>query len=152
MISRTYVVLMPTDEEATTPVNIFVQDDPGTPSLPVSQGSAAYFEWRGRPIRFETVAADGVAGGFVPRLRLGFSYSLAPLVSQRSPNTTAVPSVAFSESLIPDISILSVPVLADPSGMPVIQLTGTADTASHTYVLSLQIMEAKDEDRLAEGI
>ncbi len=152
MISRTYVVMMPGDSHPTDPVNIYVQDAPGTPEQPVEQEDACYFEWRGRPIRFETVAADGVAGGFVPRLTLGFAFSIVPLVSLRQPNTTVVPSVAFSESLIPDISILSVPVLPDPSDMPAIQLTGTADTASHTYLLTIQIMEAKDEDRTSEGV
>jgi len=151
MISRTYVVLMPSGGAAATPVNIFVQDDPGTPDQPVSQGSAAYFEWRGRPMRFETVADDGAANGFVPRLRLGFGLSVVPLVSEATPISTVVPSVALSASLVPDLSILLVPVLPDPSGMPVIQLTGSTSTAGHTYLVTIQIMEAKDEDRTGEG-
>ena len=148
MISRTYVVLMPSGGEAATPVNIPVQDDPGLPTAPATQGSAAWFEWRGRPLRFETVAGDP---GFVPRLRLGFGFSIVPLVSLATPISTVVPSVAFSESLVQDMSILTMPVLADPSGMPAIQLTGSSSTAGHTYLVTLQIMEAKDEDRTAEG-
>lgn len=148
MISRTYVVLMPSSETATTPVNIFVQDQPGTIDAPISQGSAAYFEWRGRPVRFETTSEDD---GFVPRLRLGMSVSVVPLVSVATPISTVVPSVALSESLVPDLSILTVPVLADPSGMPAIQLTGSAATAAHAYLVSLEIMQAKDEDRTDTG-
>jgi len=149
MISRTYVVLMPSGGDAAVPVNVFVQNDPGTIAAPVSQGSAAYFEWRGRPLRFETVAGDP---GFVPRLRLGFGLSVVPLVSLTTPISTLVPSVALSESLVPDLSILTVPVLADPSGMPAIQLTGSTDTAGHTYLVTLQVMDARDEDRTSEGV
>ena len=152
MISRTYVVSMPAGEDAAIPVNLFVQDDPGTIDAPVSQGSASYFELRGRPLRFETTAEDGVVNGFVPRLTLGFGLSVVPLVSLATPISTVVPSVALSASLIPDISILTVPVLADPSDMPAIQLTGSTDTASHVYLVTLQVMEAKDEDRSPTGI
>ena len=152
MISRTYVVLMPSGEAASTPVNIFLQDDPGTIDAPVSQGSAAYFEVRGRPVRFETVFADGVANGFVPRLALGYSLSVTPLVSAATPIAASVPAVALSQSLVPDQSILTVPVLADPSGMPAIQLQGSSDTQSHVVLVSLQIMEAKDDDRTGNGV
>lgn len=148
MISRTYVVNMPAGGDAAVPVNIFVQNDPGTIDAPVSQGSASYFEWRGRPLRFETVFGDA---GFVPRLTLGFGLSVVPLVSLTTPIATVVPSVALSQSLVPDLSILQVAPLADPSDMPAIQLTGSSSTASHAYLVTLQVMEAKDEDRTAEG-
>jgi hypothetical protein len=148
MISRTYVVDMPAGEDAAVPVNILVQNNPGTIDAPVAQGSASYFEWRGRPLRFESVYGDP---GFVPRLTLGFGLSVVPLVSLTTPIAAVVPSVALSQSLIPDLSIFQVEPLADPSGMPVIQLTGSSATASHAYLVTLQVMEAKDEDRTAEG-
>jgi len=146
MITRTYLVLMPA-ESPTTPVDIFVRSDPGSPDAQVIQGDAAYCEWRGRPLRVAVTAAEGASEGFVPRLRLGFGVSVATW----SPGAAGVapPAVQLSESLLGTITALGsgTPNLADQSGEPVVRLTGTAETAGFCYIVTLMCPEAKDEDR-----
>jgi hypothetical protein len=149
MISRTYLVLMP-DETPTTPLDILVESDPGTPDAPVIVGDAAYFEWRGRPLRIPVLAVDGTDEGFVPRLRLGFSLSILPWSNSAS---AGLPSVQPSESLLGTVTVGSgTPNLADPNDEAVIRLIGTADTAGQYYIVSLMCPEAKDEDRSNTGI
>lgn len=159
MISRTYVVVMP-EAESATPLDILVQDDPGTQADPVvAGGDGAYYELRGRPLRVPVEAgasppsAAAVGAGFVPRLRLGFSLSVVPLASAI---VTDVPGVRLSESLISLAStdggpLINVPSFADPAGGPAIRLTGGAETAGVFFLVSLVVNEAKDEDCDAQG-
>lgn len=153
MITRTYVVQMP-DEGPTTPLDILVESDPGSPDAPVTAGDAAYYEWRGRPLRIPVLAADGVDEGFVPRLRLGFLVTITPIAAAIQ---TDLPGVQLSESLASLASTdggptINVPTLADPGGEAAIRLVGGAGTAGLFYVVTLMCPEAKDEDRSNTGL
>jgi len=149
MIVRTYVVKMP-DEVSTNPVDILVQNSPGSQAAPVVSGTdGAYYEVLGRPFRIPVLAAAGVAGGFVPPLRLGFSIAITPLGSAI---VTDLPGVQLSASLASLSSTdsgptISVPAFADPAGGPSLRLVGGAGTAGGIYVVSLFVAEAKDVDR-----
>ncbi len=141
MITRAYVVTMPEGEAAATPVDILVQDDPGSPADPVV-GVGSYYEVRGRPIRFETVEADGVVGGFVPLMNLGMMFAITSIGNVPAP----VPAVQLSESL----STLGADIgaaFADPNGLPAIRLTGSGDTEAGVYLVTVQIAQAQDEDK-----
>ena len=140
MITRAYVVTMPSGEGATTPVDILIQDDPGTEDAP--GGDGAYYEWRGRPVRFETVAADGVTGGFVPRMSLGLTLGLTAIGT----GPVEMPAVQLSASLATLAADLGTP-FPDPNGKPAIRLTGNTGTASVVYLLTVQIAQAQDEDQ-----
>lgn len=153
MISRTYVVQMPSGESPATPLDILVQSDPGTTDAPVvAGGTGAYYELRGRPLRIPVLAAQGQSAGFVPRLNLGFSLSLIPLsVAVGGP---ALPGVQLSASLASLASVdgtIPIPAFADPGGEPVIRLTGSADTLGLFFLLALQVAEGKDEDRSGQA-
>lgn len=148
MLSRQYVVQMP-DESPSTALDILVQSAPGSQDEPVTVADAAYYEWRGRPLRLEVLAADGVAGGFVPRLRLGFLVT----VTQYGPGPgTGLPEVQLSESLAGDLSStdagpsITIPLFTDPNGEPAIRLNGGADTAGQQYLVSLLCPEAKEDN------
>lgn len=150
MINRQYVVKMPTSSPA-APLYILVQDDPGTQDDPVVAGTdGAYYELRGRPIRFETVSGDT---GFVPRMALGFHVDLTPM-SCTFP--IVWPEVQFSASLIQNLSstdsgpTIQVPTFADATaGGPAILVQGNTGTEGNIFLLTLSIAEAKDEDRQA---
>jgi hypothetical protein len=122
-----------------------------------TNNDGSYYEIRARPFRVPVLAggapptAAQIALGFVPRLRLGLTLSVVPLATAIQ---TDVPGVQLSSSLVPALSItgLAVPALADPSYGPVIRLTGGANTAGKFYLVTLAIMEAKDEDRNAAGV
>lgn len=145
MISRAYVVTMPSSEEGgSNPVDILVQDDPGSPAAPVSpSGGGQYWEVRGRPIRFETLAADGATGGFVPLANLGLVVSVVQLGSAAP---ALIPSVQLSESISTIASDLGTP-FADPDGQPAIRLTGSGSTEGVAFLVTVQIAQAQDEDR-----
>lgn len=153
MLSRLYIVQMP-GESPTTPLDILVQSNPGSPSAPVVTGEGKYYELRGRDLRLEALAADGAAGGFVPRLRLGFTVSVTPYSANES---VAVPGVQLSESLVGDLSStdsgpsINIPVLSDPNGEPVIRLVGSSDTNGLFYLVSLQANEAREDNRPRGG-
>jgi hypothetical protein len=160
MISRTYVVKMPTSV-STTALDILVQNNPGTQAAPVVAGSdGAYYEFLGRPLRIPVEAggapptAAAIAAGFVPRLRLGCLVSITPIKASIS---TDLPGVQLSSSLASLASTdsgptIAVPALADPSGGPAIRLTGGAGTAGLFFLVSLQVVEGKDSDRSAMGV
>jgi hypothetical protein len=160
MISRTYVVQMPEGSEFGNTLDILVRDDPGAPDAPVLGGanasSGAYYEWRGRPLRFETIAADGASGGFVPRLALGFSLSIVPV--DDTSEAITIPSVQLSESLVGTLAstdtgpTINIPSFADPNDLPAIQLVNSETSAGLFFLVSLQVMEQKDEDRNAAGV
>ncbi len=150
------MVQMPAGGEGGDTLDILVQD-PGSPSAPVLGGdtivNGAYYEWRGRPIRLETLAADGATGGFVPRTRLGLKFSIVEITSGTA---GALPGVQLSASLASLASTdagptINIPAFADPSGEPVIRLRNSADSAEGFFMVSVEISEAKDEDRSPQG-
>jgi hypothetical protein len=148
MLSRLYVVQMP-EEVPTTPLDILVESAPGSKDAPALPGDGAYYEWRGRPLRLETLAADGVSGGFVPRLRLGFAVTITPY---RQGVVTGVPGTQLSASLVGDVSTtdggpsINVPALPDPNGEPAIRLSGDVTTAGAVYLVTLLCPEAKEDN------
>lgn len=150
MISRQYVVKMP-NEVPTNPIDILVQNNPGTQAAPVvAGGDGAYYEWRGRPLR---VPNPSSSASYVQRFRLGFSATLTPISTSI---VTDLPGVQFSASLAKLSSTdsgptISVPTFADPAGGPAIRLTGDTGTGGKVFVLSLTLPEAKDEDRNPTG-
>lgn len=155
MISRLYVVKMPT-EVSTNPVDILVETNPGSQDAPVTAGTdGAYYEWRGRPISLPNPASDPTT--FIPRFRLGFAVNVMPYGNLLS---LAMPSVQLSESLASVSSTdagptISVPAFPDPVGGAAIRLIGGVNgvtTAGLVYLVSVQIPEAKDEDRNPTGI
>ena len=149
MIVRTFVVKMPT-EVSTNPVDILVQNNPGSQSAPVVAGTdGAYYEVLGRPFRIPVLAAAGQAGGFVSPLRLGFSIAIAPLGSAI---VTDLPGVQLSASLASLASTdsgpsMAIPAFADPAGGPSLRLTGGIATAGLFFLVALFVAEAKDTDR-----
>lgn len=157
MISRLYIVKMPT-EVSTNPVDILVETNPGSQGAPVVSGSdGAYYEWRGRPLSLPNPASDPTT--FIPRFRLGFEVSVTPYGTAMS---EAVPSVQLSASLASVSSTdvgptISVPAFPDPAGGAAIRLIGGVDggtgvtTAGRVFMVSVQIPEAKDEDRNPTG-
>ncbi len=122
-----------------------------------TNNDGAYYELRARPLRIPVLSggapptAAQISNGFVPRMRLGFALSVVPVATGIQ---TDVPGVQLSSSLVPALGItgLTLAALADPSYGPVIRLTGGANTAGKTYLVTLAIMEAKDEDRNAAGV
>lgn len=153
MIVRTYVVLMP-DEVSTTPLDILIQNAPGTQAAPTVVGDAAYYEVLGRPFRIPQLAAAGANGGFVPPLRLGFSVGITKISSA---DVVELPGVQLSASLASLSSTdvgpsISVPAFPDPAGGPSIRLTGAPGTAGAIFIVSLFVAEAKDVDRSGTAI
>lgn len=157
MISRQYIVLMPT-ETPTNPLNIFVRNSPGTKAVPISPAAGGeYYEWRGRPLRFEQLAltsAGATNSAFAPRARLGFRVTVTPLGTAVQ---TDLPSVQLSTSFGSLASTdagptINIPALADDTtNGPMIRLIGGANTAGDFFLVSLDIMEATDEDRDPTG-
>lgn len=149
MISRTYIVKMPTSA-STTPVDIFVQNNPGTQAAPVIQADAAYYEWRGLPLALPNPSGST---GFVPRFRLGFTLAVAPYGTAISTDTPATQLSASLASLSSTDSgpTISVPAFPDPTGGASIRLIGGAGTAGKVFMVSLKVNETKDEDRNPTG-
>lgn len=157
MIHRNYIVLMPSDAGVNAALDICLQGPVGTQSAPVSaavggtpppagwNGGAdgAFYEWRGLPIRFETLFGST---GFSPRARLGFNLSIAGI------NDADIPIANLSRSVIGSYdggTIIPTTEVADPSYGPVLRLTNTAATQGKVYQVSLTIYEPKDEDKSA---
>ena len=159
MIHRTYIVKMP-NETPTTPLDIVVEGFPGTNAVPIktstapvgwSGGDGVYYEWTGRALRLPNKLSLG-ASQFIPRFLLGWSLSMYRI---NTAIVTDLPAVLLSQSLVDDLSsgdgsIVSAP-LTDPSYGPVIRLTGGAATAAAIFVVHLQVMQARDNDRVAAG-
>jgi hypothetical protein len=153
MIVRTYVVKMPT-EVSTTPLDILVQNNPGSQDAPVvAGGDGAYYEVLERPFRIPVLAAAGQAGGFVSPLRLGFSIAITPYSNAVD---AVIPGMQLSASLASLSSTdtgptIAVPAFPDPAGGPSLRLIGgvtaVGTTAGAVYVVSLFVAEAKDADR-----
>jgi hypothetical protein len=122
MINRTYVVNLPSAQRAQGQiVDICVQATMGTRALPVADpatygagnvtappagwvaacGGTAYYEVRGRTLRFEHLFGAGAAGGFVSRTNLGFHLSVQPYGSWGAGNSFEhLAGVQMSQSLI----------------------------------------------------
>ncbi len=148
MITRAYVITMATGGEGggdpDAPVDILIQDAPGAQTSPVvTADGAEYYEWRGRPVRFETTAADGVAGGFVPLMNLGLTFAITAIGSTPA---AAVPAVQLSESLATLAADIGA-AFPDPGGEPAIRLTGSSAIEGRVYLLTVQIAQAQDEDQ-----
>lgn len=162
MIHREYIVLMPSSV-ATIPLDIVVEGFPGTADAPIKAGNApigwtggdgAYYEWTGRPLRLPVKASAGATGGFIPRLTLGFLATITPIAAVLS---VAVPGLQLSQTLASLASTdtgptIAIPTLADPTYGPVIRLVGDTSSAGAFYVVSLQVMEPRDNDRSPTGI
>lgn len=137
---------------ATNPLDILVQNNPGTKTAPVvAGGDGAYYELRGRPLRVPNPVGSA---GPVPRLRLGFSLSIVQVLAAVS---GTFPGAQLSASLaaLAAGSTIPVPTFTDPAGGPAIRLVGgtigEASTAGQIYIVSLLISEPKDEDRDPTG-
>ncbi len=145
MIARTYYVEMPIAVGESDPGDIdIVLELPGEQADPIDTGNSpagwvgatgSYYEIRGRAVRLPVQVGDA---GFVPRLNLGWSISVAAY------GAGAAPAYELSASLQ---SSLDATPLTDPSYGPVLRLKGTADTGGQQLVVNLLVMEAKDEDR-----
>lgn len=150
MISRQYIVKMP-NEVSTNPIDILVQNNPGSQAAPVvAGGDGAYYEWRGRPLRIPNPSGSA---GYVQRFRLGFLVSVTQYLNAVG---TGLPGVQLSASLAKLSSTdagptISVPAFADPAGGPSIRLIGGAATAGGVYMVMIQVAEPKDEDRNPTG-
>jgi hypothetical protein len=168
MINRTYIVLMPTSAP-TTPLDLFVQSAPvvtaagtipmGNQANPVKVADAAWYEWRGRTLRFEQLklTATGAANAnFSPAARLGFAVSVTPIAAASA--TTDVPPVAQLSASFGSLAstdagpTINIPALADNvSSGPMIRLIGSASTAGKFFVVNLFVMEDKDDSRSPSG-
>lgn len=163
MIHRTYIVKMP-NETPTTPLDIVVEAYPGSQAAPISLAASpvtapvgwsgddgAYYERTARPLHLPNKLSLG-ASQFIPAFLLGWSLTMYRI---NTAVVTDLPAVRLSQSLVNDLSsgdglIVSAP-LTDPSYGPVIRLTGGANTASAIFVVHLQVMQARDNDRLSTG-
>jgi hypothetical protein len=175
--NRTYIVKMPGSQDAITYVDITVMGPVGTQAAPVSSAvggtpppvgwnggasAAAFYEWRGRPLRIPVLAAptslatpSGVNSGFVPRLRLGWRLALQELApSGISADFPAiVPSVSLgSFAGGPAGAIIPVTPLLDPTYGPVLRVFSSVALANKVYAIHFSVFEQKDEDRDPLGL
>lgn len=175
MIHRTYLAQMPSIAGTMPYLDILPQGPVGSPNAPVSRaqspqpanqtagpsgwqvfpnsvnGDGQFCEWRGRTLRFEKLFSAGVAGGFVPRLRLG--WKLTALPASQLDGCLVAPTILYSKSLVGEPpSPFDVMVIADPSYGPAIRLLNTPDTEGGLYVVQLSVYDIKDEDREPSGV
>jgi hypothetical protein len=175
MLNRTYIVLMPggSGGTATAPLDLFVQSAPVTTAngtIPIGNqanpvkgtgttADAAWYEWRGRTLRFEQLAltaAGGANPNFSPLARLGFEISVTP-ISNASATTDVPPVVQLSASFGSLASTDAGPTIAVPAlpdnvtNGPMVRLIGSASTAGKFFSVTLKIFEDKDEGRTAGG-
>lgn len=152
MQTRTYVVRMPGVEAPTTPLDILVENAPGSQDAPEGDAdNGAYYEVLGRSLRIPNPAGTT---GYVPRLRLGCTISIVPLAAAVSAN---LPGVQLSASLASFASTdsgptIDVPAFADPSGGPAIRLIGSAATQNLYFLVTLSVVMPADVDRAGSGI
>lgn len=172
MISREYLVLMPSDPEGFPTFDIPVQGNASWGAVGLTSGPVVvvgvdgfYVEQRNRTIRVPVLAgtATAAAAGFVPRFRLGFEISIVPVngIGGNAHAPMSTPRVQCSRSLVGDVFSTAAgattpgdDTFQDPSGtIPTIRLHNTADSdiAGRLFRLFLSVMEAKDEDRDPTG-
>lgn len=157
MINRTYIVKMPTST-STAPVDIAVQSNPGSNAAPVVPSApaadAAYYEWRGRTLRFEQLkltSAGAANANWSPRVRLGVLVNVSSFGNAAI--DTDLPDLQLSASFGTFAATgIAVPALADSvANGPIIRLIGGAATAGKFFIVTLMIAEDKDEDRSPSG-
>jgi hypothetical protein len=169
MINRTYIVKTPSARALFT--DICLRSPMGTRLAPVADtatypGSTpppagwvaacddgAYYEVRGRPLRFEHLFAEGAVGGFTSRFNLGFHLSIVPYgvsAGVASAITGVLPSQSLLAAVGGDVDgAIAASNLADPAYGPVIRVynpTFSQGQVSALYVVSLSIAERKDDD------
>lgn len=163
MIARTYVCLLPNNGAVN--LDIAVQNAPGTVAAPVGTGGAAasaangaYYELRGRPIRFEQLAltsAGAANANFVRRANLG--WMLSPYVYGGAAITEA-PVILLSNSIVQSLlsteaggPIVNPATLADPGYGPTLRVVNHASLVGRYVMVHFNIFEAKDDDRDPTG-
>ena len=161
MISRTYICLLP--NQGGVDLDIALQNAPGTQAAPVGTGgvaasaaNGAYYELRGRPVRFEQLAlltGGGANPAFVRRARLG--WRIAAYIWNSS--VARSPSFLLSNSVVQSLvsteggTIVNPSTLADPGYGPTLRIINHADLATKYLFVHFDIMEAKDDDRDPNG-
>ena len=180
MIKRTYIVSLPTAQRtAPNYVDICVRATMGTRVRPVANpvtygaanvtappagwvaacGDAAYYELRGRVIPFERLFAAGAAGGFTPRVNLGFDLVVTPYSEWATVIDYSPPTAQLSQSLLAAVGgdtggAVPATNLADPVygvAQPVIRIFAPrngegAPLTNHLILVCFNIAERKDED------
>lgn len=168
MIHRTYILMLPST--ASIPIDI-VLTLPGSQTAPVAAGGGAgktappagwngadgaYYEWRGLPVRFETLVGATPppnGSGFAPRGRLGWKITTHCL---NSTVVTQIPEVLPSPSVIATLGGAGgIPTIAltEPSYGPVIRVVNTVASGQSTvWAVHLDLFEVKDDDRSPTGI
>jgi len=188
MINRTYVVKTPSASRAGY-VDICVQAAMGTRTAPVADpsflppgspitaplpgwatdcGDGAYYEIRGRTLRLEHLAVDGVSGGFTPRANLGFILTLtpysSPILQDFGPISAVADGIQLSASLFGVVGgdaggAIPTVVFNDPvygSSQPVVRVYAPVELnaegpLSKIYIVNFSIMERNDEDYSSIG-
>jgi hypothetical protein len=169
MIHRTYFIVMPSNPSSMTFLDILPRLV-GTMAAPMriaaggttppagwqvfgaTNGDGQVAEWRGRPINFEALASAGAAGGFNPRFALGWNLGLYPADSAGD-GCASQPNHQLSASLVGTLAApFNVTQIADPTYGPAIRLMNNADVAGRAFIVHLQVMQAKDEDRAETGL
>lgn len=176
MIHRLYLVKMPSLAGTMPYLDIVLQGPVGSPAAPVTRaqvpqpvnttagpvgwqvfpgsvdGDGQFCEWRSRPERFPVTfqpgqtLAQAQANGFVPRFRLGWNMGVNPAAA--GDGCVAAPSILYSQTLVGQLAApFAGMVIADPTYGPVLRLLNTPDTQGGSFVINLDICEAKDEDR-----
>lgn len=165
MIHRQYFVLMPSNASSMTSIDILPRQV-GTMAAPMriaAGGTAPPAGWgvfgavnadgqvaelRGRPINFETVAADAA---FNPRFGLGFSLSIMPADSG-SDGCVTPPTYQLSASLLGTLAApFNVAQIADPAYGPAIRLLNNPDVQGRVFIVTLSVAEPRDDDRSQTG-
>lgn len=133
-------------------MDLLPETAPGTRAAPVGHNGAAanatngfVYELRGRPIRFERRIS--AASGFVPRCALGWQIGYAAVNVQPTEALRIQLSQSFLGGAAGLLSGVSLTPLADQGGVPTIRITNTATIQGFVLVVTLQIAEAKDDDR-----
>lgn len=160
MINRTYICRMPNVAGGSVNLDIAVQNAPGTRSAPVGSGGVAaaaavgaYYEWRGRPLRFPNPSTP--AASFVPRARLGWNVSVYQYGAVQANSPGVILSASIISSLVSTEGggpIISPTLLADPAYGPTIRLINAAALADLIYIVHFNIMEQDDEDGARGGV
>lgn len=158
MISRTYLVLMPSNAGATAQVDIPVEGNANWGTVGATSGPVVavgadgfYVEQRNRRLRIPIKAGNT---GFVPRLRLGFSLSVQQVGGTGAANLLAI---QLSQSLVGNVfsnaagaTVTGDANLPDPSGVPVIRLLNTAAVQGLQFRIFLNVMTPEDDDPSGE--
>jgi hypothetical protein len=163
MISRTYICRLP--DNGAVNLDIAVRNTPGTRAAPVGTGgvvasaaNGAYYELRGRAIRFEQLALTPAATAnpaFTRRANLGWriaAYIYGGAAVTESPvfllSNSIVQALASTEVGGP---IIAPATLADPAYGPTLRVVNHANLVARIFIVHFDIMEQKDDDRSPAG-